>query len=98
MEIRREKILAKLVEIQYARNDMDFHRGTFRARGDVIEIFPASNDAVSVRIELFGDVVDAIHEIDPLTGKSLRKLPRLPRIFSGPNSWQNSRCLSPSAL
>ena len=77
MEIRREKILAKLVEIQYARNDMDFHRGTFRARGDVIEIFPASNDAVSVRIELFGDVVDAIHEIDPLTGKSLRKLPKV---------------------
>jgi excinuclease ABC subunit B len=77
MEIRREKILAKLVEIQYARNDMDFHRGTFRARGDVIEIFPASSDAVSVRIELFGDVVDAIHEIDPLTGKSLRKLPKI---------------------
>jgi excinuclease ABC subunit B len=77
MEIRREKILGKLVEIQYARNDMDFHRGTFRARGDVIEIFPASNDAVSVRIELFGDVVDAIHEIDPLTGKSLRKLPKV---------------------
>jgi excinuclease ABC subunit B len=77
MEIRREKIMAKLVEIQYARNDMDFHRGTFRARGDVIEIFPASNDAVSVRIQLFGDVVDAIHEIDPLTGKSLRKLPKV---------------------
>jgi excinuclease ABC subunit B len=77
MEIRREKILAKLVEIQYARNDMDFHRGTFRARGDVIEIFPASNEAVSVRIELFGDVVDAIHEIDPLTGKSIRKLPKV---------------------
>jgi len=77
MEIRREKILAKLVEIQYARNDMDFHRGTFRARGDVIEIFPASNEAVSLRIELFGDVVDAIHEIDPLTGKSLRKLPKV---------------------
>jgi len=77
MEIRREKILAKLVEIQYTRDDMDFHRGTFRARGDVIEIFPASNDAVSVRIELFGDVVDAIHEIDPLTGKSLRKLPKV---------------------
>ena len=77
MEIRREKILAKLVEIQYARDDMDFHRGTFRARGDVIEIFPASNDAVSVRIELFGDLVDAIHEIDPLTGKSLRRLPKV---------------------
>ena len=77
MEIRREQILAKLVDIQYARNDVDFHRGTFRARGDVIEIFPASNEALSVRIELFGDVVDAIHEIDPLTGKSIRKLPKI---------------------
>src|ERR1044071_5887525 len=71
METRREKILAKLVDIQYARNDVDFHRGTFRARGDVIEIFPASNEAVSVRVELFGDVVDAIHVIDPLTGKAI---------------------------
>ncbi len=78
MEIRREQILSKLVEIQYARNDTDFHRGTFRARGDVIEVFPASSDAVSVRIELFGDVVDAIYEIDPLTGKSLGRLPRVP--------------------
>jgi len=77
METRREKILAKLVEIQYERNDTDFHRGTFRARGDVIEIFPASSEAKSVRIELFGDVVDAIHEIDPLTGKSLGKLPKV---------------------
>src|SRR3954468_113386 len=77
MEIRREQILAKLVDIQYARNDVDFHRGTFRARGDVIEIFPASSDAVSVRVELFGDVVDAIHEIDPLTGRSLGKLPKV---------------------
>jgi excinuclease ABC subunit B len=76
-EIRREKILAKLVDIQYQRNDVDFHRGTFRARGDVIEIFPASSDAKSVRIELFGDTVDAIHEIDPLTGKSLGKLPKI---------------------
>src|SRR5581483_11018986 len=78
MEIRREQILSKLVEIQYARNDTDFHRGTFRARGDVVEIFPASSDAISVRIELFGDMVDAIHEIDPLTGKSLNRLPKVP--------------------
>jgi excinuclease ABC subunit B len=77
VETRREKILSKLVEIQYERNDTDFHRGTFRARGDVIEIFPASSEAKSVRIELFGDVVDAIHEIDPLTGKSLGKLPKV---------------------
>src|SRR5881628_3090115 len=78
MEIRREQILSKLVEIQYARNDTDFHRGTFRARGDVIEIFPASSDAVSVRIELVGDAVDAIDEIEPLTGKSLARLPKAP--------------------
>lgn len=77
VETRREKILSKLVEIQYERNDADFHRGTFRARGDVIEIFPASSEAKSVRIELFGDVVDAIHEIDPLSGKSLGKLPKI---------------------
>ncbi len=77
-DIRREQILAKLVEIQYERNDTDFHRGTFRARGDVIEIFPAASDAHSVRIELFGDTVDAIHEIDPLTGKSLQRLPKVP--------------------
>ncbi|MFO0773076.1 MAG: excinuclease ABC subunit UvrB [Nitrospiraceae bacterium] len=77
MEIRREKILAKLVDIQYTRNDTDFHRGTFRARGDVVEIFPASSDAMSVRIELFGDTVDAIHQIDPLTGRSLGKLPKV---------------------
>jgi len=78
MGIRREQILAKLVEIQYSRNDTDFHRGTFRARGDVIEIFPASSDSNCVRIELFGDVVDVIHEIDPLTGKSLTRLPKVP--------------------
>ncbi len=78
MTISRERILAKLVEIQYARNDTDFHRGTFRVRGDVIEVFPASSDAVSVRIELFGDAVEAIHEIDPLTGKSLARLPKVP--------------------
>ena len=77
-DIRREQILEKLVEIQYERNDVDFHRGTFRVRGDVIEIFPASSDANSVRIELFGDTVDAIHEIDPLTGKSLQRLPKVP--------------------
>ena len=78
MEITRESILAKLVDVQYVRNDTDFHRGTFRARGDVIEIFPAASDAVSVRIELFGDMVEAIHEIDPLTGQILARLPKVP--------------------
>ena len=55
MEIRREAILKKLVEIQYQRNDVDFHRGTFRVRGDVVEIFPAASEDQSLRIELFGD-------------------------------------------
>jgi excinuclease ABC subunit B len=77
-EIRREQILAKLVEIQYERNDVDFHRGTFRVRGDVIEVFPSSSDSHSVRIELFGDTVEAIYEIDPLTGQVIQRLPKVP--------------------
>ncbi len=78
MEIRRETILAKLVDIQYSRNDLDLHRGSFRVRGDVIEIFPSSSDSNTIRVELFGDVVDAIYEIDPLTGKSLQRLSKIP--------------------
>lgn len=78
MEIRREVILAKLVEIQYSRNDVDLQRGNFRARGDVLEIFPAGSDSNTIRVELFGDVVEAIYEIDPLTGKSLGRLSKVP--------------------
>ena len=59
MEISREKILSKLVEIQYERNDIDFHRGTFRVRGDVIEVFPAHEEKRAIRIELFGDQVES---------------------------------------
>lgn len=77
MEMRRERILAKLVDIQYSRNDLELQRGMFRARGDVIEIFPAASDSNTVRVELFGDEVEAIYEIDPLTGSSLRKLPKV---------------------
>ena len=58
MTISREEILSKLVEIQYERNDIDFHRGTFRVRGDVIEVFPAHEENRAIRIELFGDEVD----------------------------------------
>ena len=78
MEMCREKILAKLVEIQYSRNDMDLQRGMFRARGDVIEIFPAASDSNTIRVELFGDTIDSISEIDPLTGKVLGRLPKVP--------------------
>ncbi len=78
MTLRREAILAKLVEIQYSRNDVDLQRGTFRARGDVIEIFPAASDSNTIRVELFGDVVESIAEIDPLTGRSLGRLSKVP--------------------
>jgi excinuclease ABC subunit B len=77
MEITRDDILNKLVEIQYQRNDMDFHRGTFRVRGDVVDIFPAHEEETAVRVEFFGDVVDAIWEIDPLRGEPLRRLNKM---------------------
>jgi excinuclease ABC subunit B len=70
--ITREDILRKLVEIQYERNDTDFGRGTFRVRGDIVEVIP-SYEEQGLRIELFGDEVDALTTFDPLTGKSLRK-------------------------
>jgi excinuclease ABC subunit B len=73
-EIERDRVLRKLVEIQYQRNDYDFHRGTFRVRGDVVEVFPAYEESRAVRIEFFGDQVEALYEIDPLRGKIIRKL------------------------
>jgi excinuclease ABC subunit B len=77
MEITRDDILNKLVEIQYQRNDMDFHRGVFRVRGDVVDIFPAHEEETAIRVEFFGDVVDAIWEIDPLRGEPLRRLSKM---------------------
>jgi len=76
-EIERNAVLMKLVEIQYERNDFDFHRGTFRVRGDLVEVFPASSDTNAIRIEFFGDTVDAIYEIDSLKGQVLRRLPKI---------------------
>jgi excinuclease ABC subunit B len=81
-EISRDDVLARLVEIQYQRNDYDFHRGTFRVRGDVLEIFPAYEENRAIRVEFFGDLVESIAEIDPLRGKVLRKL-RHVTIFPG---------------
>lgn len=77
MKIDREDILRKLVEIQYERNDIDFHRGTFRVRGDVIEVFPSSSEDSCIRIELFGDYVDSISEIDPLRGITKKRLAKI---------------------
>lgn len=71
MEIERNQLLRKLVDIQYERNDINFTRGKFRVRGDVVEIFPASRDERCIRIEFFGDEVDRIREIDALTGEVL---------------------------
>ncbi len=70
----RDTLLRKLVDIQYERNDIDFHRGTFRVRGDNVEIFPAHDDEKALRIEFFGDMVESIAEIDPLRGKVLGRL------------------------
>lgn len=69
MERDRDDVIRKLIDLQYTRNDMDFKRGTFRVRGDVLEIFPASSDDRAVRVEFFGDEVDRITEIDTLTGE-----------------------------
>ncbi|MGL5643003.1 MAG: DEAD/DEAH box helicase family protein, partial [Paraclostridium sp.] len=69
MERDRDEIIKRLIEIQYERNDVNFTRGTFRVRGDILEIFPANTDERAIRIEFFGDEIDRITEIDYLTGK-----------------------------
>ena len=69
MERDRDDIIRQLIDMQYVRNDMDFKRGTFRVRGDVLEIFPAASDKIAVRVEFFGDEIDRILEIDTLTGE-----------------------------
>ncbi|MEM9194018.1 MAG: excinuclease ABC subunit UvrB [Myxococcota bacterium] len=75
-DFRRDELLRRLVDIQYSRNDVDFHRGTFRVRGDVVEIFPAHAEDIAVRIEFWGDEIERICEIDPLRGKVLIDLER----------------------
>ena len=74
MELDRNQFLRKLVDIQYARNDIDFKRGTFRVRGDIVEVFPASRDEKCIRVEFFGDEIDRIREIDYLTGEIFSEL------------------------
>jgi len=74
--LERDDLLKHLVGIQYERNDVDFHRGSFRVRGDVVEIFPAHDDERALRVEFFGDTIDAISQIDPLRGVVLGKMPR----------------------
>ena len=72
--VSREQVIRKLISIQYVRNDMDFHRGTFRVRGDIVEIYPASYSEHAIRVEFWGDEVEKISEIDALTGNSIATL------------------------
>jgi len=74
MTIQRDPMLRKLVDIQYQRSDYDFHRGTFRVRGDIVEIFPAYEDRSGLRIEVFDDRIESIAEIDPIRGKAVRRI------------------------
>lgn len=74
MEITRKELLRRLVEIQYTRNDMDFTRGSFRVRGDTVEIFPSSSDDTLIRVEFFGDEVDRISEVEAMTGRRISTL------------------------
>src|SRR5450830_78911 len=83
MEIAREDMLHRLVEMQYERNDIDFHRGTFRVRGDIVEIFPPYEQERAIRIEFFGDNIETISLVDPLRG---RKLDHLAKISLYPSS------------
>ncbi len=75
--VDRDAVMAKLVEIQYERNDVDFHRGTFRVRGDVLEIFPIHEETQALRVEFFGDEVEGLFTIDPLRGKQLGRLDKI---------------------
>jgi len=74
--IDQRKLLRRLTELQYTRNDVELHRGTFRSRGDVVDVFPAESEREAIRIQLFDDEIEEISQFDPLTGEVLRKLPR----------------------
>jgi len=73
-EVDQRAAVNKLVELQYQRNEMDFHRGTFRLRGDVLEVYPAHAEDFAIRVEFFGDEIDAVSRFDPLTGKRIESL------------------------
>jgi excinuclease ABC subunit B len=75
-DLRRDTLLRQLVDIQYERNDVDFHRGTFRVRGDVVEIFPTYEHDTAIRVEFFGDTIESIREVDPLRGRAKGTLDR----------------------
>ena len=76
-EKKREDLLLHLVEMQYKRNDYEFSRSTFRVRGDILDIYPAYEEDLAIRVEMFGDEIEQISEIDPLTGKVKRRIPTI---------------------
>lgn len=76
-QIHQRKILERLTELQYTRNELDFHRGTYRVHGDVIDIFPADEERDAIRVELFDDEIERVAVFDPLTGKIIREIPRV---------------------
>lgn len=88
MRTNRDDLLKKLVEMLYVRSDIEFKRGSFRVRGDVVEVYPAFSQDKAVRIEFFGDDIDALYEFDPLTGEEIRRLQRL-------NIYPNSHWITP---
>lgn len=96
MQMERDAVLDRLVEIQYVRTDMDFKRGRFRVRGDVVEIYPSFAQDRAIRLEFFGDTLDVISEIDPLSGNRIRKMEKI-SLF--PNShWLTPRDRLETAL
>lgn len=70
MTIERNKMLKKLINMQYTRNELDFKRGTFRAKGDIVEIYPSDENETAIRVEMWGDEIEKISEINPLTRKN----------------------------
>ena len=75
--VNRDDLIRRLVEMQYTRNELEFLRGTYRIRGEILDVFPAESDQNAIRIELFDDEVESIRWFDPLTGKMLRQVPRV---------------------
>ena len=71
MQVDRDKVLKKLINMQYSRNEIDFKRGTFRAKGDIVEIYPSDQSESAIRVEFWGDEIEKVSEINPLTGKTI---------------------------
>ena len=97
MEVERNQLLTRLVEMQFERNDIDFRRGSFRVRGDVVDIFPPGHDSSAIRVEFFGDEIEALKEIDVLTGEvkaTVEHVPIFPAAHFVSNEDEISRAVS----